>query len=447
LCSLSFVLLSGKIGSEVNTQFLGILSQSDLLSISSEAIQTAEFKKTKDGIGLISTAEQIAEDNLAYAPFFHFGKTAGALVAHVFVIARNFLLRSIGSRAELEILAEDFLETARRGLLNVRLIDTLEPHSKAFDQNFFRFYYVTNLEPTQLQVPTNEQQQLVEAELHKVHQGIDSEVAKLKNIHLANRKNRTYVALVNHAFVASQLERKQVQELLKGYRRYIFEIKGNDLVLTTALLGGVHCIANESELQVRPAKVSFLETTLDQLTAEAIDELARLVSSKATEEIDLQKFFERYPGLICEGHRYRIYPQIVFERDDGTTLRPDFFLEPIEGEPAMMPIVVDIKRPFEHLLLTRRNRPRFCSKIYEYAAQLREYGDFFDNHTERARVRDQYGIRALRPRLVLIVGKDYEVSDYTMIQRVKQSIFPVELKTYDEVIKFGRSLLSAARSA
>ena len=430
----------------MNTQFLEILSQSDLLSISSEAIQTAEFKKTKNGIGLISAAEQIAEDNLAYAPLFHFGKTAGAFVAHVFVIARNFLLRSIGSRAELEILADDFLKTARKGLHNVRLIDTIKPQSKAFERNYFRFYYVTNLEPTQLQVSTNEQRQMVEAELHKVRQGIDSEVAKLSNIRLPSRENRTYVALVNHVFVASQLESEQVQKILKGYRRYVFEIEGSDLVLTTALLGGVHCIASESELRVSPAKVSFFETKLDQLTVEAIDELARLVSSKATKEIDLQKFFERYPGLICEGHRYRIYPQIVFERDDGTTLRPDFFLEPIEGEFTMMPVVVDIKRPFESLLLTKRNRPRFYSKIYEYAAQLREYGDFFDTHTERARVREQYGIRALRPRLVLIVGKDYEASDYSIIQRVKQSIFPVELKTYDEVIKFGRSLLNPEQS-
>jgi hypothetical protein len=250
--------------------------------------------------------------------------------------------------------------------------------------------------------------------------------------------------VVNQELLASLLSEETAKEMLSRNRRLVFEVEaGSKLKLSPTILGGVHAFLLETEgSRPSPSKVSFVEPKTEIITVESIEELSELVNSKATKEPDLQRYFERYPSLLCEDSSYRIYSQIVLERDDGTTLRPDFFLEPVSTGLEQLPTVVDLKLPTEDLILNQKNRSRFYSKIYQYAAQLREYGDYLDSPTNRKRVMECYGIKALRPRLVMIVGKDYGTADYSLIERVNRSIFPVEVKTYNDILRFGKSLLA-----
>ena len=171
----------------------------------------------------------------------------------------------------------------------------------------------------------------------------------------------------------------------------------------------------------------------------AFEELEYLINERSSER-DFQKFFESNPEFMLSlgGGKYiELHPQVILHGDHGGSLIPDFFLEKINDHFCD---ICDLKLATQVLTKNVRNRPGFRSAIFEAVAQLEVYRNWFEDRRNREAFFRRTGLRAYRPRVVIIVGRclDY----YSDIDRIRrESILPahVELVTYDDVLDRARS--------
>jgi hypothetical protein len=137
------------------------------------------------------------------------------------------------------------------------------------------------------------------------------------------------------------------------------------------------------------------------------------------------------------GYR-NVYSQVVLAREDGTSLRPDFILEPL-GRPWCD--ILDLKLPTGSIAVGRRDRKALASAVHELVAQLREYAAYFEDERLAKRVQDAYGIRCYRPRLIGVIGRDPNLADERQKRRMMTAYSDVSVVTFDELFKIARSRL------
>jgi hypothetical protein len=172
---------------------------------------------------------------------------------------------------------------------------------------------------------------------------------------------------------------------------------------------------------------------------QAIEELEHLVNDAKSKESDFQDFFERYPGFITPEDYKSAHPHITLTKEDGSSLIPDFILEP--SDQNKLCDLLELKLPKHKVYVGIDSRKRFSCEVAEAAAQLREYRKFFDDSTQRNKVQDTYGLLSYKPRMFLIIGRQGKINP--LIARDIQATEPeMVLNTYDDVLSRAQSILS-----
>jgi hypothetical protein len=176
--------------------------------------------------------------------------------------------------------------------------------------------------------------------------------------------------------------------------------------------------------------------------SQEIAELEELVNSADVRESDLQRFFEHNPLLLTGVEYDRMVPHPVLARADGESLIPDFMLEVSGGTSD----VLDLKLPTAPLLAGSKNRRRFGRSVIDALAQVREYGAYFDVADHRLKIHQQYGLRAYRPQLTVVIGRTPAVEDPLQLRRLWNDL-PQHSKvmTYDELVARVKRLERARR--
>jgi len=176
----------------------------------------------------------------------------------------------------------------------------------------------------------------------------------------------------------------------------------------------------------------------DRLLRPELSRFEDLVRNPKTTESEIQRFLECHP-TVFEAMGYRnVYSQVVLAREDGTSLRPDFILEPL-GRPWCD--ILDLKLPTGSIAVGRRDRKALASAVHELVAQLREYAAYFEDERLAKRVQDAYGIRCYRPRLIGVIGRDPNLADERQKRRMMTAYSDVSVVTFDELFKIARSRL------
>lgn len=167
----------------------------------------------------------------------------------------------------------------------------------------------------------------------------------------------------------------------------------------------------------------------------AIIELEELINSRAAQEADFQRFFEAHPEFLKALDYDHIHPQPILYKDDGSRLIPDFFLEQLEcGWHA----IADLKRPYNNMVIRKRNRVYFAQWIQEAIAQLHYYKEWFDDAKNRAQFEASQGLstRVFRPKMVLIAGRaSHFVDEIERIRLLSEQDQSLTLWTYDDVLR------------
>lgn len=172
---------------------------------------------------------------------------------------------------------------------------------------------------------------------------------------------------------------------------------------------------------------------------QALSEFQILLSKPKIKEIEIQKFLEKYPFFLENLGYKSIRPQIILEKENGQSLKPDFMLEPLGGE---WWDILDIKLPNKKIVISSsRDRYKFSESVNELQAQLREYAAYFENEKYAKRIKDKYGIKCYKPRMVGIIGDDFSGTDERQIRRLMTSYTDLKVIPFNELYKISNDRL------
>ncbi len=170
--------------------------------------------------------------------------------------------------------------------------------------------------------------------------------------------------------------------------------------------------------------------------SDEIAALEELVNDATIKEHAIQKFLEEHPNFIRGLNYNNIYPQIVLERENDGSLIPDFILEPFEGGFCD---ILDIKLPKQRLYVGGKDRGQLAAGLHEVAAQLREYAAYFEQDKYRRFVRERYGLKIYRPRLIAVIGRDINQLSAEQFRRAITAYDNLQFMTFDELIRHARN--------
>jgi anti-sigma B factor antagonist len=180
-----------------------------------------------------------------------------------------------------------------------------------------------------------------------------------------------------------------------------------------------------------------LSTGNRTLLYDQLQEFEDLLNSLHTAEEDIQQFLETNPGFIL-GENYRqLHSKVFLEREDDGALIPDFVLQPFDRDLCDL---LELKLPGEAVVVGTRNRKRFSAAVQSAIAQLRTYRDYFEDRTNRERIFQQYGIKAYRPRLSVVIGRVPNL-DPIEYRRIADGQRDVEILTYDDLLARAKRFL------
>lgn len=175
---------------------------------------------------------------------------------------------------------------------------------------------------------------------------------------------------------------------------------------------------------------------------EVVDEFEELINKPGLRELELQDFFERHPEFLLGSDYEKLFPQVVLKREGEDELRPDFILQPVAGV-SYEANIVELKLPTQRIVKPTPRREGMYAKLYEAVMQLRMYARFFREEENREFIRKTLGFTAYQPRLTLIVGRTLEIADEAVRSEILNSIKPVELVTYEDLIAKYRRLVES----
>lgn len=163
----------------------------------------------------------------------------------------------------------------------------------------------------------------------------------------------------------------------------------------------------------------------------AIQEFEALINDPKVREFDLQDFFERNKDFIKNDEYKEAHSRIVLQREEAEPLKPDFVLQPLDQ--SRLCDVLELKLPTAQIFVLKARRQRFSAAVWEACAQLREYQLYFDEAKNRDFIKEEYGLAAYKPKMLLIIGRRGSISPIEL--RTMELDAPgLVLRTYDEIM-------------
>lgn len=212
---------------------------------------------------------------------------------------------------------------------------------------------------------------------------------------------------------------------------FAMSVEANEIQMVPYHGHAVHNIETDNAAVIVGRPGAIAETT-GAFFAGEIAAFERLFNNPETKERHIQYFLEQHPNFLRGLNYQNIYPQIVLQRDTKGALRPDFILEPYDD--AFCDIL-DVKLPFQKLFVGRDDRATLAAGLHEVAAQLREYAAYFEDEKYRRFVREKYGLRVYRPRLIALVGRDMRQMTTEEFRRAITVYDNLQFITFDELLK------------
>jgi hypothetical protein len=179
------------------------------------------------------------------------------------------------------------------------------------------------------------------------------------------------------------------------------------------------------------------------ISANSLLEFESLLNSTQSSEADFQRFFENNPLFLTGIDFAQAHPQPILYNDEGNRLIPDFFLEKLSSG---WDTILDLKRPFDEMVTRRTRRTYFKQHVQNAIAQLRFYREWFESPTNRARFREAYGVTTFRPKMVVVIGRNFHFrDDVERIQLLDGLSSQVQIWTYDDVYERAKRYLALAK--
>lgn len=237
--------------------------------------------------------------------------------------------------------------------------------------------------------------------------------------------------LAGRRYLQKEFDRIGMNSLLTEFS---IQVSGDQVLVTPYHAHAVHSIeAGDHLLFGRPAVIA---ARTGALFKQEILTLEKLLTEPRVKEARIQSFLETHPRIFSGLGFTHVYPQVILQREDGTSLRPDFILEPVKNGWCD---ILEIKVPDMKVFVGKRDRKTLSASIHELVAQLREYAAYFESEQLSKRIQELYGIKCYRPRLIGMIGYDPRLADERQFRRLMTAYSDVSIITFDQLLRIAKS--------
>jgi len=172
-----------------------------------------------------------------------------------------------------------------------------------------------------------------------------------------------------------------------------------------------------------------------------VEQFEVLINHPETAEGTFQRFFEEHPHFLGDLQSSLPLSHVRLEHASGLYI-PDFILKPIVAyQRDTNWRVLDLKRPNAPLLAGPANHVRLSHDVTQAIAQLRDYGDYFQNPENAQRIVDALGHRLKYPELAVLIGRLRD-TDPELLNKAQSREPDVRIVTYDEILQHQQHLIT-----
>lgn len=101
------------------------------------------------------------------------------------------------------------------------------------------------------------------------------------------------------------------------------------------------------------------------------------------------------------------------------------------------------ERPYDDLVVRRRNRTYFQQHVQNAIAQLRFYQEWFESPSNRRVFEERWQVRTFRPKMVIVIGRKHHfLDDVERLRLVSGLADRLEVWTYDDLLGRARRMRS-----
>lgn len=306
----------------------------------------------------------------------------------------------------LKILKESLLESLKR------IFKYIESHDKHDDFSNVNYIFLSNID---LDLTEIDYSKWIDDNLNShypnVHFQIGTSLSILNNISTSTAVKEKYLNIVNDQQALLILPTET------GIQAVPFDFLG---------LNRIKDISG-----IEPCNILVRSDRRIREIDNALDEFNELLNRIDAKEDDFQQFFIRHPVFLT-GFSYKsIRSKVILEREDADPLIPDFFLEPVSRK---FWDIVEIKKPEARFVIRKKNRERFSSNVFEAVAQVRAYGNYFDDPRHRKLIAQKYGIDCYRPKLAVVIGSKHLIEPH-LLRDAELDFNRVQVFTYDDLVQ------------
>lgn len=246
---------------------------------------------------------------------------------------------------------------------------------------------------------------------------------------------------------------REVSDLLKALAgredveniQYLMAFEGSRMVFRpTSILDPVGISDERGKITKGLGVLTHFKDLYAGVTPDEILALEELLNNPMVKEADLQRFFDEHHQFFSMWNFTDIYPHVYLTREDQGPLIPDFILVSRELQRAT---IVDLKLPKGKTVIHKQNRDRFSAAVEEARNQLLEYRDWFEDFSNRQRLKDKLGMEVYRPRLGVIIGTTQEFRNLMERQKLTSRYPDIEVVTYDDVLANAQRRLTLVKGA
>lgn len=191
----------------------------------------------------------------------------------------------------------------------------------------------------------------------------------------------------------------------------------------------LHGTTTDGELII-PARVNFVTPRQLELE-EQIEHFEWLINRPGVSEHEIQRFLETHTHFLLGVEYKQLHRELTLVREDRADLRPDFFLEHLDGEFCD---ILDLKLPKAKLVVGKPNRRTFSAAVMSAIGQLREYRNYFDDSANRKSFNSAYGLMAYKPRVQVVIGRSEDYQDAYERKALQDELAHLEILTFDDVL-------------
>lgn len=217
---------------------------------------------------------------------------------------------------------------------------------------------------------------------------------------------------------------------------FVFGLNNKDILIHPFHSHSLYEIDNKSQILI--TKPGILAKRTNLILRKYFDEFQFLLNQKGLKETDIQKYIEKHPEFFRMLGYKEIYPQIVLEKEDGSSLIPDFILQPVGDEWCDL---LELKLPSKKIAVGTGDRIRFSKEVTELVAQMREYSAFFENPKFQRQIKDKYKLNCYKPKMIGMIGQKPQINDEQQFRRLMTTYADLKIMTFDELLKIAQTRL------